>query len=219
MKRKYEEIEEKKIQELEDLKFAKKLHEEFELEENKIKEIEKKDTEIIKTLQNLSQNVNNLDELIDFNDLSNLSSIVEAQNQNLSLLKQKINQKTPNKYIKNNKLNESSQSISPISSENKSPHEKLKLDLSINNLSPIYQKYSKITSKITSLKNNSIEMNISKSPEKINKNDECIICLQEYEKLQIIKTLDCFHKYHQSCINEWLKNNDNCPICRKVIKI
>ena len=41
----------------------------------------------------------------------------------------------------------------------------------------------------------------------------CTICMEEiryYDR----KRLHCNHKFHKSCINEWLRENDTCPICR-----
>ena len=41
----------------------------------------------------------------------------------------------------------------------------------------------------------------------------CTICMDEitrYDK----KILNCNHNFHRTCINEWLRENDTCPICR-----
>eukprot|EP00980_Cylindrotheca_fusiformis_P008374 scaffold1772_cov80-Cylindrotheca_fusiformis.AAC.2 len=48
-------------------------------------------------------------------------------------------------------------------------------------------------------------------------NDECAICLQGYEADQTIctsSTTQCNHVFHQDCLEEWLKDHDNCPMCR-----
>ena len=42
---------------------------------------------------------------------------------------------------------------------------------------------------------------------------ECIICLENIEKHDNIRTLSCFHMYHTDCIDEWLVRNPTCPIC------
>jgi hypothetical protein len=47
-----------------------------------------------------------------------------------------------------------------------------------------------------------------------NPTDSCSICINEYKNSEI-RLLDCNHFYHIHCIDEWLINNKNCPICRK----
>ena len=51
---------------------------------------------------------------------------------------------------------------------------------------------------------------------KNNTNDkECAICLKKIALNKNHKVLDkCNHSFHIKCINEWLENNNNCPICR-----
>ncbi|XP_073286905.1 LOW QUALITY PROTEIN: RING-H2 finger protein ATL16-like [Primulina huaijiensis] len=49
---------------------------------------------------------------------------------------------------------------------------------------------------------------------------ECAICLiefQEEEKLRIIP--NCGHFFHIDCIDVWLQNNANCPLCRTSVCI
>eukprot|EP00980_Cylindrotheca_fusiformis_P008376 scaffold1772_cov80-Cylindrotheca_fusiformis.AAC.4 len=50
-------------------------------------------------------------------------------------------------------------------------------------------------------------------------NEECAICLQGYEAGQTIGTsatssTQYNHVFHQDCMEEWLKDHDNCPMCR-----
>ncbi|KZV17845.1 hypothetical protein F511_01654 [Dorcoceras hygrometricum] len=50
------------------------------------------------------------------------------------------------------------------------------------------------------------------------KSFECAVCLnefQEMEKLRIIPS--CGHLFHIDCIDVWLQNNANCPLCRSSI--
>ena len=42
----------------------------------------------------------------------------------------------------------------------------------------------------------------------------CSICLDNYKKDDILNELKCGHKYHKTCIDDWIKNNNNCPLCR-----
>ncbi|XP_002529293.2 RING-H2 finger protein ATL16 [Ricinus communis] len=47
---------------------------------------------------------------------------------------------------------------------------------------------------------------------------ECAVCLNEFqenEKLRIIP--NCSHVFHIDCIDVWLQNNANCPLCRNSI--
>ncbi|CAJ1956925.1 unnamed protein product [Cylindrotheca closterium] len=47
--------------------------------------------------------------------------------------------------------------------------------------------------------------------------DECIICFEEYQEGHEIcwaKTDQCQHVFHKTCALEWLKRDDNCPLCR-----
>lgn len=44
----------------------------------------------------------------------------------------------------------------------------------------------------------------------------CSICLSEYRPKETLKTIpECQHCFHANCIDEWLKLNATCPICRK----
>ncbi|XP_073135229.1 RING-H2 finger protein ATL16-like [Henckelia pumila] len=50
------------------------------------------------------------------------------------------------------------------------------------------------------------------------KSFECAVCLNEFqerEKLRIIP--NCGHLFHIDCIDVWLQNNANCPLCRSSI--
>ncbi|XWS61617.1 hypothetical protein CRYUN_Cryun07bG0141700 [Craigia yunnanensis] len=43
----------------------------------------------------------------------------------------------------------------------------------------------------------------------------CSICLSEYRAKETIRTIpDCDHYFHADCIDEWLKLNAACPVCR-----
>ncbi len=48
-----------------------------------------------------------------------------------------------------------------------------------------------------------------------NYNDSCSICLQNFNDNETLKLLNCNHKFHKNCIDEWIKINKNCPICRE----
>lgn len=46
---------------------------------------------------------------------------------------------------------------------------------------------------------------------------ECSICLDTYEvgdNLACAKTYKCNHVFHEDCIKLWLKDRNECPLCR-----
>ena len=50
---------------------------------------------------------------------------------------------------------------------------------------------------------------------------ECIICQEDYKEGDQLITLDCDsrHYFHEQCIEEWLKRNNLCPICRMPVSV
>ena len=42
----------------------------------------------------------------------------------------------------------------------------------------------------------------------------CTICMEQIKKGDTVVSLPCFHIFHGNCIYSWLKNNEDCPICR-----
>ena len=65
--------------------------------------------------------------------------------------------------------------------------------------------------------------------------ESCIICLEDFKSDEEIKALEnkdknafekietsileCGHKFHRKCISDWLKKEENCPICRTKFNI
>ena len=55
--------------------------------------------------------------------------------------------------------------------------------------------------------------------------DDCPICMCDMgddffiakDKKEMTRTLDCGHRFHASCIHEWLKNHEYCPTCRSEV--
>lgn len=47
----------------------------------------------------------------------------------------------------------------------------------------------------------------------------CMICLNDYEIGDLVKTLPCFHMFHPQCINEWLGRSELCPLCKTSVQI
>ncbi|KAL1830317.1 hypothetical protein ACET3Z_008729 [Daucus carota] len=43
----------------------------------------------------------------------------------------------------------------------------------------------------------------------------CAICLGEYKDAEMLRMLpDCGHFFHLTCVDEWLRLNASCPVCR-----
>lgn len=43
---------------------------------------------------------------------------------------------------------------------------------------------------------------------------KCMICVELFCKGDSLRTLPCLHRYHRSCIDEWLRRSCLCPICK-----
>ena len=50
-----------------------------------------------------------------------------------------------------------------------------------------------------------------------NMDKECEICLGNFIIGEEILTLPCFHFFHCNCISNWLRNKEECPICKSSI--
>ena len=48
-------------------------------------------------------------------------------------------------------------------------------------------------------------------------NNECSICLDVINDNNLVNLINCQHNFHSSCILEWSKINNTCPLCRKNI--
>lgn len=49
-------------------------------------------------------------------------------------------------------------------------------------------------------------------------NTVCSICTLEYSNAQIVRRLgNCRHYFHSSCIDRWLEEHNNCPLCRSAV--
>lgn len=48
----------------------------------------------------------------------------------------------------------------------------------------------------------------------------CSICMEDFSESsddgKVIKMPRCLHLFHQGCIFEWLKQQNSCPLCRRV---
>ena len=42
----------------------------------------------------------------------------------------------------------------------------------------------------------------------------CSICLAPYQVGDEVRTVLCMHKFHKDCVDQWLRTNPVCPICK-----
>ncbi|XP_009622135.1 RING-H2 finger protein ATL16-like [Nicotiana tomentosiformis] len=49
---------------------------------------------------------------------------------------------------------------------------------------------------------------------------ECVVCLNEFQEDEMLRIIpNCAHVFHIDCIDIWLQNNANCPLCRTSISL
>lgn len=49
---------------------------------------------------------------------------------------------------------------------------------------------------------------------------DCAICLEPLNANdKLTKCCQCGHCFHKACLDEWLKENQTCPLCRKRCKL
>ncbi|RWS29620.1 uncharacterized protein B4U80_08351 [Leptotrombidium deliense] len=53
----------------------------------------------------------------------------------------------------------------------------------------------------------------SKERQPIENEEECSICLDTTDE-DMCRTIRCDHWLHETCLMEWMKRNDSCPLCR-----
>lgn len=51
------------------------------------------------------------------------------------------------------------------------------------------------------------------------KNEQCAVCLYDFEEGEMVRQLNCKHKFHKGCVDEWLTSKSSCPLCRYVISV
>ena len=50
-------------------------------------------------------------------------------------------------------------------------------------------------------------------------NNNCVICLGDFEQGDSVTTLPCVHMFHTECIKMWFKSNNHCPVCKLEITL
>jgi len=46
----------------------------------------------------------------------------------------------------------------------------------------------------------------------------CVVCYSEYTDTDILRVLPCGHRFHQTCVDEWLERSTRCPLCMGSIR-
>lgn len=49
--------------------------------------------------------------------------------------------------------------------------------------------------------------------------DSCAVCLNDFEENDLLRRLPCNHSFHVTCVDKWLKQNKNCPLCVQDVEV
>lgn len=44
--------------------------------------------------------------------------------------------------------------------------------------------------------------------------EQCPICITEFENDEDVRRLPCKHLFHPTCVDTWLVQNSHCPCCK-----
>ena len=50
-------------------------------------------------------------------------------------------------------------------------------------------------------------------------NTNCVVCISEISPGEAIRTLPCMHFFHKDCVDQWLKTNMSCPVCKRTVSV
>nr|AFK35739.1 unknown [Lotus japonicus] len=42
----------------------------------------------------------------------------------------------------------------------------------------------------------------------------CTICLEHVKRGELVRNLPCLHQFHANCIDQWLRQQGTCPVCK-----
>jgi hypothetical protein len=43
----------------------------------------------------------------------------------------------------------------------------------------------------------------------------CAVCLEDFAEGNTMRLLNCKHRFHKHCIDQWLHRVATCPICQR----
>lgn len=46
---------------------------------------------------------------------------------------------------------------------------------------------------------------------------QCSVCLADFEQGDSLRTLECGHRFHVGCVDQWLFQSGQCPVCKKTV--
>lgn len=58
----------------------------------------------------------------------------------------------------------------------------------------------------------------SAAPDMEESRTKCLVCLEEFVESEELRLLPCFHYFHSGCIDKWLHEKAQCPICKLSIR-
>jgi hypothetical protein len=46
---------------------------------------------------------------------------------------------------------------------------------------------------------------------------QCSVCLMDFEPGDSLRTMECSHRFHMACVDQWLAQSGQCPVCKKPV--
>ena len=76
-----------------------------------------------------------------------------------------------------------------------------------------------LTSRVNQMKTE-ILLNLGQLENKLLQMDKCVICWEEFDLGQELRTLSCDdkHFFHRKCVDTWLDKYSKCPICNRIFE-
>jgi E3 ubiquitin-protein ligase RLIM len=60
-------------------------------------------------------------------------------------------------------------------------------------------------------------MPCGRSSKRLRLEDKCAVCLAAFVGGEVLKVLPCLHGFHGACAEQWLADNDACPMCKQSV--
>tara|TARA_B100000575_G_C23101372_1_gene635436 strand:+ start:830 stop:1627 length:798 start_codon:yes stop_codon:yes gene_type:complete len=51
------------------------------------------------------------------------------------------------------------------------------------------------------------------------KEENCSICMEQFQDNETVVQLECNHLFHKNCIDPWKEKNEKCPLCKTDMKL